>query len=94
MKYYLTNENIDITLPEIDNVAELQKEHKNSFHLDDLRDEITETLLRKDKKKLIKTLKKTIQFEGKGSQEILEKNQNWVKNILNFKKNFLLKITS
>ena len=36
MKYYLTNENIDITLPEIDNVAELQKEHKNSFHLDDL----------------------------------------------------------
>ena len=73
MPLYLTNENINITLPEIDNVPELFNEKRNEIKLEDHREEIIDVFSRKDRKLVINLLKKIVNLNGFSSEEILEK---------------------
>mgnify|MGYP001500004624 CR=1 FL=1 len=88
MKTYLTNQNISVTLPEIDNVEELVNEEKNANNIDDYREEIIYSLSKRNKKVLKILCKKIIDLDGHSSEEILSRNEKWLKNIYRFSKEF------
>lgn len=83
---YLTNICNKLVLPEIDNVKLLDNEEKNTLNLENIRDEITEVLLKKNKKEIIGMLKRILNSSQLNSDEILNKNEKWVNNLLIFSK--------
>ena len=88
MKTYLTNQNIPVTLPEIDNVEELVNEEKNKNNIDDYREEIIYSLSKRNKKVIKILCKKIIDLDGHSSEEILSRNEKWLKNIFRLSKEF------
>ena len=85
---FLSNITKNIILPEIDNIIELNNEEKNPTNLESVRFEITNSLLKRNKRETIEILKRILKSNLMNSEQILENNQQWINNFLHFSKDF------
>lgn len=85
---FLSNISENFVLPEIDNINELDNEEKNPINFESIRVEITNCLLKKNKKETIEILKRILKSKHMNSEEILNNNQQWINNFLRFSKDF------
>ena len=85
---YLTNEYIDIDLPEIDNVTELDHEKRNRISVEKYRNKMSNIILHKDKRTITKYFLEIFNENGFDGNNILKNNQKWLNNIFTFKKDF------